>query len=236
MLHFGRSVLLAVALVVTSVPALADTVAMLELTGTDVPEEALKRFEESLHEGLEGAGYEVKSRSKIAAALKKSEFVSGCTFGPCMRVLRQVTGVDRAVVVHVQGLGSSYTFVASLVETKRGRLEVQVSETCAACSIDDAAATASMVGSSLLLKEGGVSGEDGSSNLTSSSGSAGRDRSAGSGLRVASYVFMGASVVAGAAGAYFLADDDRDRGLPLVVGAGTGLVSGFTMFLFSRRF
>ncbi len=223
-------------LVATSAPALADSVAMLELTGSDVPEEALKRFEESLHEGLEGAGYQVKSRSRIAAALKKSEFVTGCTFGPCMRVLREVTGVKRAVVVHVQGLGSSYTFVASLVDTAAGRLVVQVSETCAACSIDDAAATASMVGSSLLLKQADPKSGAGDSGLTSSSATAKGASSGGTGLRVASYVFMGASVVAGAAGAYFLADDDRDRGLPLVAGAGAGFVGGFTMFLFSRRF
>ncbi len=233
-----RSCCIAAVLLLVSSWASAETVGVLEFEGNDVPEAALERFESAVVDGLEGANFQVKSRKELGEALKRGAFVDGCSFGPCLLQVRKDGRVDQVLVVRVQVLGSTYSFIASLVDTKTGMLTTQVSRNCAACSIDDAALTASMLGSDLLLA--GSSDEDGEEKVASPVAKAAVAPAAAesrrSRLRTTSYLFLSASIAAGAVGGYLLYDDDRDRGVPVVVGAGAGFLSGVTMFLFSREF
>jgi len=217
-------------------PVSAETVGVLEFGGAGAPAVALERFEDSLVDGLEGAGFEVRKRKSVAAALAKSEFVTGCHFGPCLATVHKVLKLDRVLVVRVQVIGSTYTFVASVVDTKTGGLILQVSETCAACSIDDAAAEASMLGPALLL-QGAEKSKLAAAARTGQSASSTPSADKGGGARVASYIFLGASVIAGGVGAYlWLGNDDSSTGVPIVAGAGVGVVSGFSMLLLSSDF
>ena len=233
------SVILAVAVVCFAATASAQTVGILELQASGVPEAALERFELALVDGLEGANFEVKDRDKLVNTLKRGSFVEGCNFGPCLRQVHADTGVELVLVARVQGLGSSYSFIASLVDTRTGLLATQVSRSCAACSVDDAALTASMLGSDLLLertnkKDGAKAPRSGVAKSSGPRRSAAESRR--SSLRVASYLFLGASLAAGAAGGYLWYDGNEDKGVPLVAGAGAGFVGGLSMFLFSREF
>lgn len=218
--------------------AAAETVGVLEFEGKDVPEAALERFELAAVDGLEGANFEVKNRAALTESLKRGAFVDGCSFGPCLRQVRKDGRVDLVLVVRVQVLGSTYSFIASLVDTKTGLLATQVSRSCSACSIDDAALTASMLGSDLLLARSSVDDEASSAKSRASAGDAVPEvaETRRSRLRTTSYLFLGASLAAGAVGGYLLYDDQRDRGVPMAVGAGAGFLSGVTMFLFSREF
>lgn len=237
-----RSVFVALAAAIFLFPTVssAETVGVLEWVTAGVPKAASERFEEALEDGLRGADFEVRKRSAMEASLKTSTYVEGCNFGPCMRKVHEATGVGLVVVARVQGVGSSYTFIVSLVDSRSGQLVAQVSRGCAACSIDDAVSTASMMGPGLLLERAGAN--EGGASKVAASPPAGKDDQPGaaesrrSSLRTTSYLFLGASIAAGAVGGYFLYDDDSDKGVPLVAGAGASFLGGLTMFLFSKEF
>lgn len=237
-----RSLVVSLAAAALLFPAIcsAETVGILEWVTAGVPKAASDRFEEALEDGLEGANFEVRKRESMEASLKASTYVEGCNFGPCMRKVHEATGVGLAVVARVQGVGSSYTFIVSLVDSKTGHLVAQVSRGCAACSIDDAVLTASLMGPDLLLERVGEA--EGSKRKAGIERSRSDEEVRGvadsrrQSLRTTSYLFLGASLAAGALGGYFLYDDDNDKGLPLVAGAGASFLGGVTMLLFSKEF
>lgn len=213
----------------------AERLGFLEIAARGVPEAAVPKFGDAVQRGLEGADFEVISNDDFTALLEESSWVEGCTFGPCMRRVHESTGVERALVVRVQGIGSSYTFVASIVDTRTGALLAQAQQQCAACSINDAEAAASLLGPDLMLAMN--SGAQAGAPLPGpEAGALAAKGDRLSGLRTTSYLFMGAALGLAGAGAYFLSEDDDDLGLPLVAGGGAALVGGITMFVFSRDF
>ncbi|MBT8492870.1 MAG: hypothetical protein KJO07_07395 [Deltaproteobacteria bacterium] len=214
----------------------AEEVGVLEIIAPGLPEAAVSKFEDSVVDGLQGADFEVKKRKQFVAELRKGTWVVGCNFGPCVTQVYKATGVELALVVRVQGEGSSYTFIASLIDTRSGHLKAQAKRDCAACSVNDAVMEASMLGGE--LRAGLALAEDGNGSRPGSvvGSASAKAESRRSGLRTTSYLFLVAGLAAGGVGGYFLYDDDRDKGLPLVAGGGAAFLAGVTMFAFSREF
>jgi hypothetical protein len=204
-----------------------------------MPEAAVEKFESSVVEGMEGADFQVKPRKQFVSELHKGTWVAGCNFGPCVTQVFKATGIELALVVRVHNEGSSYTFIASLIDTRSGHLRAQAKRDCAACSVNDAVMEASMLGGE--LRAGLIGSEGGSESGKSSSSTApapvsDEAESRRSSLRTTSYLFLVAGLAAGGVGGYYLYDDDKDKGLPLAAGGGAAFLAGITMFAFSREF
>ena len=225
-------------MLISPATAQAEAVGVLEVVAPGMPVAAVEKFEGALVEGLEGADFTVTPRDKFVAELRKGAWVEGCSFGPCATQVYKVTGIKLALVVRVQGAGSSYTFIASLIDTQTGHLRAQAKRQCAACSVNDAELEAAMLGGELRSALLGGAEKSAGADSTNSAGAGlwKQAQSRRSSLRTTSYVFLALGVAAGGAGAYFMSDDDSDAGLPLVAGGGAAVLAGITMFVFSRDF
>jgi len=221
-----------------------DVVGVLHVSTVGVSERAAEEFERSLEEGLKLHGFRVDNRAKIQEYLVDSAFIAGCLFGPCLRTIWQVTKarVPLVLVARIEGQGSSYRFLISLLDTATGAPTAQIPTKCTVCTVEEAIAAATLAvvelvagtGDARVLDPRGATGKAQSDKEAEGS----RSRAErGQSLRRVAYLLWGAGAATGAAAAALLSgDSSRNTGWALA-GTGAGLViGGTTLFLFSRRF
>jgi hypothetical protein len=153
--------LLVAAALALAAPAAADPsarlIGVLRIDASGVSDTAEQRFEQGVVDGLTGAGFRVMDRTSFQRALAGSAgYVGGCTFGPCLRAVQETTGVDTVLVARIEGVGRTYGFVVSLLDTRTGRLSAQVAQRCPVCTVEDAITTATLSAVELVLGEGGA--------------------------------------------------------------------------------
>jgi hypothetical protein len=211
-----------------------------------VSEVAAEAFEKAIEEAITSQGLRVAPRERLGQVLLDSPYVEGCLFGPCLEAVYRVTEVRLVLVARITAVGSSYTLVVSLMDTRTGRPASQVAEECAVCTLEEAVSSATLAVIALMTGTGAaqVRGDGADpTRLPDLEALQGRvaaleDRSAGGGrsLRRAALFFGGAAVIAGGAAAYLL-HTDRDRWAYASGGAaGAFAVTGATMLVLSRRF
>lgn len=216
-----------------------DVVGILQVSTQGVSETAGDLFEQSVEEGLAGTGFRIARSQALGQRLVGSEYVLGCTFGPCLRAVHEATGIRSVLVARIHGEGSSYGFVISLLDTRTGALTAQVTDTCEVCTVEEAVVTASGAVVALVTGTGEaevvVEDPAGPVVVPGADSELERARSRRSSLRRAAWVVAGTGAVAAAAGAYLLTEDHGAAELTLGAGGGL-LLGGIGMFLYSREF
>ncbi len=226
--------------------AIADDtlVGILSIDTSGVSGATAEQFETQVEEALEGVGRHSVGRKALRERLRGSEFMEGCYFGPCLTALRVASGVPLVLVARIQGEGSSYSFVITLVDTKTGMFTAQVAQSCPVCTVDEAIMTATLATIALLNPTSDSA--DGSENgvaiaATNTSGNqptSPKPKSITIGpVRTAGWLFLGVGIAAAAAGGYFLQDDSRrDLAIGGVASGAALFTGGATMLLFSKQY
>ncbi len=119
----------------------SEPIGVLEVATYGVSQAAGDKFEQSVEETLAGVGFRVVRSKQVQQELAGTNYVSGCTFGPCMKEVGARTGLRRVLVARIQGAGQTYSVVVSLVNTQSGQLVSQVAQSCPVCTVEDAIST-----------------------------------------------------------------------------------------------
>lgn len=220
-------------------------VGILDLQVVGVSATAAARFETSIEEGLTGSGFKVSPRKRLMALLAQSSYVPGCLFGPCLEEVFRNTEVRLVLVARITGVGPSYGYIVSLLDTRLGRPTSQVTDRCEVCTLEEAIASTTLAVIELVTGSGNsvvdpALGPVGSGELPDLRGQleerklevASRQRR----LRRAALFFIGAAALGGGAGAYFLSKDQTDRGYPVLAASGAFAIASGTLLVLSRRF
>lgn len=211
-----------------------DPVGMLEVATRGVSETAGDTFEQGIERALAAVEVPVVRSKMVREKLGTSDFVRGCTFGPCLREVGRATGLKRLLIARIEGAGKSYSVVVSLVETDEGRLVSQVAQSCPVCTVDEAIATATQAVVELITRREGEA-RSGKEVVDVPDGGDDRIASKKRQVRRSGLVFVATGAAALVAG-LLLASDDSDAGAPLV-GGGVGLAgAGLATLLLSVTF
>jgi hypothetical protein len=214
-----------------------DAIGVLEVETYGVSETAGDKFEESVEETLADVGRRVERSAAVKKKLADSEYVIGCTFGPCIREVEKATGLSRVLVARIQGEGQTYSVVVSLIDTATGYLVAQVAQSCPVCTVDEAISTATLAVVELVNEKAPETAVPGGTRVVverpapPDSGERAVRR-----VRRTGWVLLAGGLVGVAAGAWLWRDDQRDTGGP-ILGGGAGLaVAGVTALVLSATF
>ncbi len=203
-----------------------DPVGLLEVVTVGVSDTTGDSFETSMEQALARVSVPVVRSKVVREKLAGSDFVHGCTFGPCLREVGRATGLKRVMAARIEGAGKSYSVVVSLIDTDEGRLLSQVAQSCPVCTVEEAIATATRAVVELITRREGearsgtevVAVRDTPERIASKKKHVRR-------VGIAFAATGAAALVAGIA----LARGDSDAGPPLVGGgvalAGAGLAT-----------
>lgn len=215
---------------VTGIDPSAIGVLAVETSG--VSETAGDKFEQSVEETLSDVGRRVVRSKWIAAKLARSDYVAGCTFGPCMKEVRRAIGLERVLVARIEGAGQSYSVVVSLIDTEDGRLVSQVAQSCPVCTVEEAISTATLAVVELVNEKTEAAVAPAAAVDVEARARMERKQRH---VRRAGWAFLAVGLIAGGVGAY-LVSQDEEAGAP-TVGAGGGLaVAGLATLLLSVTF
>ena len=210
---------------------LSESIGVLQIATEGVSATAGEKLEESIEETLADVGFRVVRSSTVISKLAGSDYVAGCTFGPCVAEVGRATGLSRVLVARIQGAGQSYSVVVSLIDTKTGHIESQVAQSCPVCTVDEAISTAALAVVELITEPGTPANDIAYGQGQDDGNPSGPSRKT---LKRAGWIMLAGGALAGATGAYLLAnDEDRSGGLSAGAGVGLGL-AGLVTLLLSR--
>lgn len=201
-------------------------IGLLEVTTVGVSVETGDTFETSMEQALAAVKVPVVRSKVVREKLAASDFVHGCSFGPCIREVGRATGLERVLTARIEGAGKSYSVVVSLIETGEGRLLSQVAQSCPVCTVEEAIATATHAVVELVTRREGEARSG--TEVVAVPDDPERIASKKKHVRRVGIAFMATGVAALVAG-IALASDDSDAGPPLAGGgvalAGAGLAT-----------
>lgn len=215
-------------------PARADEwiVGVLDVRGEGVSEAAVVRFGEGIEEGVgSDDALTLAPQVRMKEQLASTAWSTACVVGPCLAEVHAGTGAQRVITAGLTGAGESYRYTITMVDTRSGEVLGQVSDTCAACTVDDVAAQAT-ISTLRLLDEVDDPDDDGAAPVTAPNRGEGHART----LRRASVLVLGLALLAAGAGGYFTHEDETDVGYPLLGLAGGFAASGTLMLGLSAKF
>jgi hypothetical protein len=225
--------------VLGSRPALAEPqiVGLLDVRGDGVSNVVLATFSEAVEEGLAGADdFQPASKVRMHEMLAASSWSSGCIVGPCLAEVRAQTDAGYVVIAGVTGSGESYRFTVTLIETGKGQVVDQRSESCPACTVEDLSSAATLATIELINSVDVTAVTDDSARAAENVVLRGRVHRHARLVRRAGVLVLGLGLLTAAGAAYFVHKDDLDVGYPLL-GATAGLaVSGAVMLGLSFQF
>jgi len=208
-------------------------VGLLEVATEGVSDTAGDKFEESIEHALAAVNVPVVRSKTVRDKLATSDYVHGCSFGPCLRAVGRATGLDRLLVARIAGAGQSYSVVVSLVETGEGRLLSQVAQSCPVCTVDEAIATSTRAVVELITRREGEarSGTEVVSVADGTEGIARKKRH----VRNLGILFTSVGAAALIGGIVLAADDSG--GAAAMIGGGVGMAAtGLGTLLLSVTF
>ncbi len=224
----------------------SEPIGVLEVATSGVSQAAGDKFEQSVEETLAGVGFRVVRSKQVQQKLAGSNYVIGCTFGPCMKEVGARTQLRRVLVARIQGAGQTYSVVVSLVDTESGQLVSQVAQSCPVCTVEDAISTSIKAVVALLTDE--KAAPEGAASVSPAApaevaATAGEPAAETEQLerrrrqaRRLGWIFVAAGTVAIGA-AVGLAATENENAAMGVGGVGGGLAAGgLTALLWSQRF
>jgi hypothetical protein len=225
----------------------SEPIGVLEVATYGVSQAAGDKFEQSVEETLRGVGFRVVRSQQVQQELAGTNYVIGCTVGPCIKEVGARTGLRRVLVARIQGAGQTYSVVVSLVDTGSGQLVSQVAQSCPVCTVEDAISTSIKAVVALLTDEKAAQA-GGAANLNPATPAAVAEKAAEAPADTAplerrrqqarrfGWIFVVAGTVAIGAAVGLAATDNENAALA-AGGAGGGLaVGGLTALLWSQRF
>lgn len=145
-------------LLLATAPALAQpagptakerVVGILEVRGPTPEVEAA--FEKSLEEQLDTTQYWLAPRKKMRERLNNStKWTAGCVVGDCLAEVKVQTNAEIVILAALEGSGTTFGFVVTLVRTDNGRVLLQEAERCDVCTLNEAMTAATLATIKLL--------------------------------------------------------------------------------------
>jgi hypothetical protein len=127
-------------------------VGILDVRVDGVPKEIADRFESSLEEELDSNAYWLASRARMHEMMESStKWSEGCIVGTCLSEVRTQTGADLVLLAALNGSGTSFGYVVTLVRTDTGRMLAQESQRCDVCTVNEALTGATSAAVKLLV-------------------------------------------------------------------------------------
>lgn len=213
-----------------------DAIGVLEVETYGVSEAAAGKFEESVEETLADVGRRVERSAAVKKMLADSEYVTGCTFGPCMKEVERATKLSRVLVARIQGEGQTYSVVVSLVDTSTGYLVAQVAQSCPVCTVDEAISTATLAVVELVNARDPEMEAPAARTVHVDRPAPAGGEGAARRVRRTGWVLLAVGVAGAAAGGWLWSEDHKPGG-GAALGAGGGLaLAGVTALVLSATF
>jgi hypothetical protein len=125
-------------------------VAVLDVAVTGVPADVKEQFQASLDAQVERRFW-IAPRSWVhERMLASTRWTEGCVVGACLAELRAQTRAELVLLVAINGAGTSFGSVVTVVRTDTGEVVAQELERCDVCTVNEALATATLATIHLL--------------------------------------------------------------------------------------
>lgn len=126
-------------------------VGILDVRVDGVSEDVKLKFEQQLEQQLDTNQYWLSNRAQMRERMKFStKWTEGCMVGACLVELRTQTSAQLVLLAALNGSGTSFGYVVTLVRTDTGRVLAQRSERCDVCTINEAMTEATLATIGLL--------------------------------------------------------------------------------------
>ena len=229
-----------VVLLALCAPAAAEPkrmVGILDVRVVGVSEDLKTKFEQQLEQQIDTNQYWLANRAAMRDRLKFStRWIDGCLIGDCLVDVRTQTQAELVLLAALEGSGTSFGYVVTVIRTDTGRVLAQKAERCDVCTVNEAMTEATLATIQLLNEVPAILPEDNPAREaaelrgkvaieTKRATAATRQRgSAGKVL-----AFTGLLVAAGGAAAYV--GLDRPAWVMGVAGAGGGMAAAGVILL-----
>ena len=126
-------------------------VGILEVQVDGVAAEIAAQFQSGLEAQVDTKHYWLAPRARMHELLANStKWTEGCVIGQCLGEVKTQTGADLVLLAALNGSGTSFGYVVTLVRTDIGRVLAQRSERCDVCTVNEALTAATLATVELL--------------------------------------------------------------------------------------
>jgi hypothetical protein len=126
-------------------------VGILDVRVEGVSSDIKAKFEQQLEQQLDTNQYWLSNRAQMRERMKFStKWTEGCLVGECLAEVRTQTRAELVLLAALNGSGTSFGYVVTLVRTDTGRVLAQKSERCDVCTINEAMTEATLATIALL--------------------------------------------------------------------------------------
>ncbi|MEO7097521.1 MAG: hypothetical protein ABI175_29945 [Polyangiales bacterium] len=126
-------------------------VGILDVRVEGVSNDIKAKFEMQLEQQLDTNQYWLSNRAQMRERMKFStKWTDGCLVGDCLAEVRTQTSAELVLLAALNGSGTSFGYVVTLVRTDTGRVLAQKSERCDVCTINEAMTEATLATIALL--------------------------------------------------------------------------------------
>ncbi len=114
-------------------------IGILDVRIDGAPTEVGAQFQRDLEVQVDNKHYYLAPRVRMHDILANStRWTEGCVVGDCLREVRAQTGADVVLLASLNGSGTSFGWVITLVSTRMGTVIGQDSERCDVCTVSEA--------------------------------------------------------------------------------------------------
>lgn len=126
-------------------------VGILDVRVDGVSNDMKAKFEQQLEQQLDTNQYWLSNRAQMRERMKFStKWTEGCLVGECLAEVRTQTRAELVLLAALNGSGTSFGYVVTLVRTDTGRVLAQKSERCDVCTVNEAMTEATLATIALL--------------------------------------------------------------------------------------
>jgi hypothetical protein len=210
-------------------------VGVLDVRIDGAPAEVGAQFQRDLEAQVDNEHYFLASRVRVHDRMTNStKWTEGCVIGNCLREVKTQTGADIVLLAALNGSGTSFGWVITLVGTNTGAVISQESARCDVCTVSEAldaatAATIKLLANIPDVLEGEAKPVGPPPALPLDDKSTGTQRSHN--VLGATLAISGAAVAIAGAAFYFSQNRDKN-GLAIAAGGGGLLVGGVLTLAF----
>jgi hypothetical protein len=126
-------------------------IGILDVQVAGVPPDVAAKFQTKLEEQLDSREYWLAPQARMHELLRNStKWSEGCFIGPCLMEVKIQTGAEVVLLAAINGDGTSFGYVVTLMRTDNGRYVSQEAERCDVCTVNEALTNATLAAVKLL--------------------------------------------------------------------------------------
>ena len=126
-------------------------IGILDVTVDGVPPDIAAQFQANLESQLDSREYWLAPQARMHELLSNStKWSEGCVVGPCLMEVKVQTGAEVVLLAAINGDGTSFGYVVTLVRTDTGRFVAQEAERCDVCTVNEALTNATLAAVKLV--------------------------------------------------------------------------------------